>query len=129
MQDHKRTLPKLASYSGYKAWSKQMELHFRACNSWEIVLQSESRPPAQSSDAREKFDKKSAAAFFDLLSALKRDLKDLALTYDTVGKAWEALKSSCGFANEVELQKLQEEFENLRPERSVYQTLNRFKLY
>lgn len=87
-----------------------MILHFQRNGAWEIV-QGKMVAPTTGKEL-EKFNEKLAGAHFDLLACLGGELKAFALSYENLKDAWNAVVETCSFADDVELQKVEEELEN-----------------
>ena len=117
--------PRLSSVVQFRAWEQQMRLHFQRSGSWEMVLGTAT--PPSNVDKRKKHDQKVAGAHCDLLCCLQGTLKDLALAHTSLPNAWKAVKEACGVADEVELQRLEEEIEELTFQKSVLVTVTTLK--
>lgn len=98
-----------------------MELHFRRCGVLDIVKGNEDMP--EENEAMKKFDEKVAGAHYDLLLCLGGKLKDYALTFTSLTDAWNAIVDLCSMADDVELQKAEEELESFSFDGSVLTTI------
>ena len=117
----KKLPPKLKNVLDFATWKKQMILHWKRSGVFQIVEGTEREPEAQ--DDRKKFHEREAGAHFDLLACLEGKLKQFALAYDTLPEAWTAIKEACTLADDVELQKVEDELEKFQFDGAVLSTI------
>ena len=100
-------LPKLSDISKYKEWSNLLKNHFMRTKSWRIVSGTEKKP--RDVEKLGSFEEISGGAYVDLVSALKGELRQLALSCDTVTDAWKKIAEVCIVSDHVLIQQLEDQ--------------------
>ena len=120
-----KLLPRLKEASEFRKWKKVIKLHFER-NGWLGIVEGREEPPEDSKDV-EKYEKRQAGAFSDLVVCLEGEIRDFVLEFDTVAEAWSNLIETMELGVDAELTRVTEELEKLKLGSSVLETVTKVR--
>ena len=107
--DKHHKLPKLTDISKYSEWKNLLKNHFMRTKSWRIVTGVKQEPVGSDQSKLDSFDERAGGAYVDLVSALKGELRQLALTCSTASEAWKKIAEVCVVSDDVLIQQLEDQ--------------------